>query len=97
MTKSISESLKELLDSAATTPAITPAVEPVVPVAEIVENDLPTIITYTGESVDRFEDNERTPADWSIEPNPDDTITATHRVTRKIFSGTIKQFSQAIK
>lgn len=66
------------------TPAVQleiPAVDPVPPVVEKV----------------KFLASELTPADWSIVPASDDLIEATHVTTRKVFTGTIAEFSKALK
>ena len=57
----------------------------------------PVIQDYDGEYSAGFNDSEKSPADWAIVGGVNDLVTATHRVTRKVFNGTVKQFSQALK
>lgn len=70
---------------------LTPAVQLEIPAVPPVEPTPPVV-----EGV-KFLASERTPADWNIVPAGDDLIEATHVTTRKVFTGTIAEFSKALK
>jgi hypothetical protein len=82
MTKSLAEVLSDK----------EPVVAPVVPVVE-------PVLTQTVTDVVPFAENERAPADWTLVPvdGGEDLYQATHRVTRKVFVGTIGNFNVALR
>ena len=89
MTKSITDVLKQTseVESTLITPSLLTA-----------EEQAAVITTYNGNIEDSFNDSEKSPADWAITQGyAEDLIIATHRVTRKVFSGTVKQLCQALK
>ena len=97
MTKSITEALKQSSDvtSNLITPSQLAAEEQA---AKAAEEQAAVITAYNGTIEDSFNDSEKSPADWAITQGyAEDLIIATHRVTRKVFSGTVKQLCQALK
>ena len=66
--------------------------------AKAAEEQTAVITAYNGNIESSFNDSEKSPADWAITQGyAEDLIIATHRVTRKVFSGTVKQLCQALK
>lgn len=92
MTRSLAEVLGTeaaltALDTSTTEPSAVEPTDPLGPIQPAVDEVVP------------FENNELSPSDWTLSPveGQEEVYEAMHRVTRKVFVGTIGNFNVAIR